>query len=273
MENKKYELLKEDIKEVTFTRRNENGEYGPSEICVLYRIKALRSFGNIKEGDLGGYIESEDNLSHDGTCWIYDDATVLHGGKVYENAQIHDKSSITGNSEIFGDAILYNARIELKTKICGNVKIANGYANIHNSTISGNVTFYGDRNLIAFCNINGDIRIESSTILGIDNENRAEIHCDIYDMTIKGNAKIDSVCDYGKICGCGLDFGCTFFKTTDNEIKFNLDGLRPYTMKEFEQITSVSKYNSKLLIEFIKNTILGEQVIIDLPKSMMNSPW
>ena len=27
----------------------------------LHRIKALESFGNIKEGDLGGWIESEKN--------------------------------------------------------------------------------------------------------------------------------------------------------------------------------------------------------------------
>ena len=30
----------------------------------LYRIQSLRSFSNVKEGELGGYIESEDNLSH-----------------------------------------------------------------------------------------------------------------------------------------------------------------------------------------------------------------
>ena len=28
---------------------------------ILHRIKAIRSFGNVKEGDLGGWIEKEDN--------------------------------------------------------------------------------------------------------------------------------------------------------------------------------------------------------------------
>lgn len=32
----------------------------------LYRIKALKSFGDVKVDDLGGYIEDEDNLSQDG---------------------------------------------------------------------------------------------------------------------------------------------------------------------------------------------------------------
>ena len=29
---------------------------------TLHRIEALRSFGNVRKGDKGGFIESEDNL-------------------------------------------------------------------------------------------------------------------------------------------------------------------------------------------------------------------
>jgi len=29
----------------------------------LFQIKALKSFGNVSEGELGGYIEKEDNLA------------------------------------------------------------------------------------------------------------------------------------------------------------------------------------------------------------------
>ena len=34
------------------------------EICgkKLFRIQAIRDFGNISKGDLGGFIEKEDNL-------------------------------------------------------------------------------------------------------------------------------------------------------------------------------------------------------------------
>ena len=30
---------------------------------TLHRIKALRDFNDVKAGDLGGWVESEDNLS------------------------------------------------------------------------------------------------------------------------------------------------------------------------------------------------------------------
>ena len=49
---------------------------------TLHRIQALKSFGNIKEGDLGGWIEKEENLSHDGNAWVYDNVWV------YGNAEI-----------------------------------------------------------------------------------------------------------------------------------------------------------------------------------------
>ena len=35
---------------------------------TVKRIRAVRDFGNVKKGDLGVWIESEKNLSHDGLC-------------------------------------------------------------------------------------------------------------------------------------------------------------------------------------------------------------
>lgn len=35
---------------------------------TLYRIEALTGFANVKAGDKGGYVQSECNLSQEGTC-------------------------------------------------------------------------------------------------------------------------------------------------------------------------------------------------------------
>ena len=37
---------------------------------TIYRIEANRNFADVKAGDLGGYIESTENLSDEGDCWI-----------------------------------------------------------------------------------------------------------------------------------------------------------------------------------------------------------
>lgn len=59
---------------------------------VLHRIIALRSFGEVKEGELGGWIEKESNLSHEGDCWIYNDAIVFDNAKIKGNAKIFNNA-------------------------------------------------------------------------------------------------------------------------------------------------------------------------------------
>ena len=42
----------------------------------LFRIKALIEFGDVKAGELGGYIEKEENLSQYGDAWVCGNAWV-----------------------------------------------------------------------------------------------------------------------------------------------------------------------------------------------------
>lgn len=79
MTNTKYRLISEDYKEI----------FGKK----LYRIEALKDFGDVKAGDLGGYIEREDNLSHDGNAWVYDNAMVGDNARVYGNARVGGDAS------------------------------------------------------------------------------------------------------------------------------------------------------------------------------------
>ena len=55
--------------ELTTDRIEENG-------TILYRIKALIDFGDVKAGDFGGYVEKEENLSQYGSAWVSDNARV-----------------------------------------------------------------------------------------------------------------------------------------------------------------------------------------------------
>ena len=78
----------------------------PSDKEGLYRIKALKDFGNVKKSDIGGYVESENNLSQLGDCWIYDNAVVVGNAKVCDNAEVSGNARIWGNAEVSGDAII-----------------------------------------------------------------------------------------------------------------------------------------------------------------------
>ena len=69
------------------------------------RIKALTDFGYIKKGDVGGKIDSYDNLSQEGNCWVGYYARVCDDAKVYENAKVYgnfwvcDSEAVGGNTE------------------------------------------------------------------------------------------------------------------------------------------------------------------------------
>ena len=61
---------------------------------TLYRIKALVQFGNVNAGDLGGWIEKEENLSQYGNAWVSGNA------EVYGNAEVSGNARVSGNAEV-----------------------------------------------------------------------------------------------------------------------------------------------------------------------------
>ena len=83
---------------------------------TLYRIIAIRSFGDITKGDKGGFIEKESNLSHNDNAWVYDNARVSDNARVfgnawvsgdaqvYDNAWVYDNARVFGNARVYGDA-------------------------------------------------------------------------------------------------------------------------------------------------------------------------
>ena len=70
----------------------------------LFRIKALISFGNVKEGELGGYVEKEENLSNDGNAWVSGDAWVYGDAEVSGDARVSGDAWVSGNAWVYGDA-------------------------------------------------------------------------------------------------------------------------------------------------------------------------
>ena len=60
--------------------------------AVLHRIKALVSLADVDAGDLGGWIEKEENLDSSGDAWLHGDA------QVYGNARVSGDAQVSGNA-------------------------------------------------------------------------------------------------------------------------------------------------------------------------------
>lgn len=118
---------------------------------TLYRIEALKDFGNIRKGTLGGFVQSTYNLSQEGTCWIAHDAKVYDSAIVSKDAFVCSLSCIYGNARVRGNAIVSgsawiadNAEIYDFAKIYGEIEITNDVTINGNAKIGCDLAIYGN---------------------------------------------------------------------------------------------------------------------------------
>ena len=135
---KKYEILMDKENTIEFNGR------------TLHRIKALKDFGNVKKGEVGGYVQNENNLSHKGNCWIYNNAKAMDNSRVYDNSVMCDNSEMYDDSRMYDDSVIYsNSKMYGNSIMYGNSKMYDyskmyGNSEMHNaSELKGNEKLYG----------------------------------------------------------------------------------------------------------------------------------
>ena len=106
---------------------------------IEYKGRILKRIRRISDGLVGGWIEKEENLSHYGSCFIYDDAKVFDAAMVYGNAEVFDNAEVFGYAWVYGNAWIYgNARVHGNAKIKGDAKVYDN-AKIDKGNITGEV--------------------------------------------------------------------------------------------------------------------------------------
>ena len=158
---KKYKLTEETI--------NVNGR-------TLYRIEALKDFGDVKKGDNGGFIEKEDNLSQSGNCWVYGDAKVYGDAIVYDNANIYCRAQVYDNAIVYGDArvhsdaivrgntrVFENAVVYGNAQVYGNAVVCDNANVFNNATVHDNAKVCGMVEVFGHAEISGDAVIASNS--------------------------------------------------------------------------------------------------------------
>ena len=78
----------------------------------LPRIRARCQVNEqVGPGALGGYVQTEDNLSQDGTCWIYDQAICCEEAVVEDDGRMFDGAVARGSALISGDARMFERAV------------------------------------------------------------------------------------------------------------------------------------------------------------------
>jgi carbonic anhydrase/acetyltransferase-like protein (isoleucine patch superfamily) len=133
---------------------------------TLYRIKCIKDipYHNVKVGDLGGYVENEDNLNDN--TWVFD------------NAKVFGKARVAGAAKISGDACIFN-----KVQVAGNAIVSGNSCISENAIVSGNAQVFDNARVF------GDAQVyENARVFGdawvFDNA------CVYGDARVYSNAKV-----------------------------------------------------------------------------------
>ena len=164
----------------------------------LFRIKALVEFGDVKAGELGGYVEKEENVSQDGNAWVSGDARVYGNAWVHGNAKVYDDAWVSDNAKVFDNAEVYgNARVSGDARVSGNARVSGDAWACGNAWVRGNARVSGDARVYGDAWVSGNARVS-------------------------GNAWVYGDADYALVQGFGTEFRCTtFYRGKNKKIMVN----------------------------------------------------
>lgn len=159
---KKYKLVPVDPSEVLGNLKgtsNVNQVKTSDKDTGVYRVVALKNFGDVKAGDIGGIVHNKDALSQDGNCWVYFSGIVEENARVFENARI--KGRVSRSAKVYG-----NANVNEGVFITGKSQVR-GRCHIYGQVmVSGDAIVEGNAYLKGYAIIRGNARIKTGTIGG-----------------------------------------------------------------------------------------------------------
>ncbi len=162
---KKYKLV--DISEYDKYILSNSGLFSYSLISKnIKRIVYLKDSGPVKNGQVGGFINSEDCLLQDDDAYILEDAVVI-------DSKIRTQAIVSGTGFIVGSWISGNAFITgnsfISHSIVSNIAAVSGSTRILNSYITGNAYVTGDCTMRFSC-ISGNAIVKDRVRLSVDAE-------------------------------------------------------------------------------------------------------
>ena len=183
---KKFELTSEFITNIFGTK--------------LFRIKALIEFGNVKAGELGGFVEKEENLNHEGNAWVYGNARVYGNASVYGDARVCGDARVYGNAWVYGnarvcdDARVYgNASVYGNARVCGDARVYGNARVCDDARVYGNASVYGNARVCGDARVYGNV--DYATVHGFGSEYRTTT----FFKTKAGEIGVRCGCFYGNL--------------------------------------------------------------------------
>jgi len=131
---------------------------------LLSRIVATEGCPHAAPGTLGGWIESEDNLS--GNAWVADNAMVYGNARVFGNAKVCDYAIVRDNAEVSGNALICGkAMICDAAKVSGNSCVSDCAKVGGNACMRKNACAYDCAVIIGHASITGCATVRGAAVV------------------------------------------------------------------------------------------------------------
>lgn len=251
---------------------DKNKKYEFIDACkwggvVLHRIQALKDiYGVAKAGDIGGWVESEDNLSHEGLCWVGGDAKVYGRAQVYEDAQVRGNADVCGNAKVYGHckvygcAILYgeaqvygNAEVYDYAKIYGHAHVRNcaqihGFAKVYDyAEVYGDALVYDEAEVFGHAQVCEYATVDDFADVSGNSVMHGYVELNGYAKVCDG--ELTSCHDYLTVGPIGSRDAYTTLNLTTGTVQ---TGCFKGTLDEFERAVKKTHHDSKYADEYNK---------------------
>jgi UDP-3-O-[3-hydroxymyristoyl] glucosamine N-acyltransferase len=135
---------------------------------TVYRVIAASKFYlnpehfvfAVTTGSVGGWIESEENLSQDGCAWVGD------GASVWGSARVRDEAVVYGSAHVYDHAIISGgARVHGSCTIFGNATISDDAEVKDNVVICGKARVLGESRVIGVSTIDKNAMVSGNAVV------------------------------------------------------------------------------------------------------------
>jgi len=210
-------------------------------ICgvTLKRIKRLF------DGKVGGWIEKEENLSQEGTCWVDGSARVYGSARVFGSAQVYGSAWVYGSAQVHGLAHVHGtAEVYGLTHVCDSAEVY-GSAHVH-----GSAEVYGSAQVFELASVHGSARVHGS----------AQVHGSTH---VNGSAEVfGSAVLVRKECLLSVTWKSYTITITPQNISI---GCKLWTRgtfnKTYKEVGKAKGMSDELITEFKSIVKLGTKIV------------
>ncbi len=218
-------------------------ELTDEKLGVLRRIRALRDIPHhgVKAGDIGGWVESEGNLSQEAEAWIADAAKVRDFAVVSGAVLIKDRAMVCENAVVNGNAVVGDrACIQGHAFVAGSARIKGDARIKDHATVNNHSLVTGSATVMDYAEVGGNARVDGNAVLRHHAyvTGRAHVHggVDIHGYTLlRGDADVRKAFPQATRSD-GYIFSLV---PTKDGPKMVMAGCRAFTMREYRDHAEV----------------------------------